>query len=796
MKWFRFIAHVFLWIIVSLTAIILLGSSILLFYQDQVISIIKSELNHQYQLNINYDWVSVNTLRSFPHFSYYFENFSVSFIKNQKVGTIIMADEIGISIQPFNLLMNRISIESFMAKNAIVNLNQKFLNSLISSEKSNTEQMLSVSSFLLNDYEISYADSLDSEVFYAKGSKMIVRAKYSRDQITLKSNLALEHFRTKSFILKNPIKLQVETSKNNDQIFYSYEIYIKSIILNGIGKYNTNNSLSINRFKTKRFKLKDLLLLFGNKDLPEVIEGRSLMEGYIRFCKDFSYIDTLIIKHSTQMITIEYQKNKIQIPNLEGFTEFTHNLQQHFSVFQKFNISYSGLLAENMYFNIRGIDPIRILSRGNLKGEYSINNNKIKINFNGPFKVFAEILNHSSTNSELKIIKLSSNLNIASENNLFDNSTFFSGKLKIDNDFELSGTLTSKLSRLNIIINQPNILAVINKNVNASPLINIKGDYVDYDDILGLLSNEPQSKGKNATIEKAKLNLNIKTVVFRNHKFSNFRADGHIQGDSVRFSLFSADCFGGNISGQFLGINNTYKTTLWLSTLDINKVFLEFGDWGQSIITHQNISGKLKGLANLSFSINNNSDINLSSILLNSDIKIVNGKLIGMNKISKLSKWLNLNQIKVIEFDTLKNKIMIENNKIIIPSMDIKSNVILMNVSGVHTFSNFYEYTTRINVSNLLRKRFFVESENIPRNTSTDGSINLYLKLTGKAGSYQIDWLNRKTFELNQSIVSEITPDTLNVKKDSEKPKPETSTQQLDKIRIEWDEFNDTLKTE
>lgn len=125
--------------------------------------------------------------------------------------------------------------------------------------------------------------------------------------------------------------------------------------------------------------------------------------------------------------------------------------------------------------------------------------------------------------------------------------------------------------------------------------------------------------------------------------------------------------------------------------------------------------------------------------------------------------------------------------------MDVKSNVILMNVSGFHTFDNIYEYLVRVNFSNLLKKRF-VKSDNIDFHSSTEGSFNLYLKLYGKGDEYGIDLINKKSFDAqtyNTTKTDSVTQkNTIQNKMDQ---KLESKANQ--NFKLEWDEI-DSLKTE
>jgi hypothetical protein len=192
----------------------------------------------------------------------------------------------------------------------------------------------------------------------------------------------------------------------------------------------------------------------------------------------------------------------------------------------------------------------------------------------------------------------------------------------------------------------------------------------------------------------------------------------------------------------------------------------------------------------------------MPSIKMESDITISNGKLTGMNKIEKLSKWLKLDQVKSIEFKTLRNKIEISDGCVKIPKMDVLSNVVNMQLSGEHYFSGNFTYWMKINFSQVLSRRFLNSSATNDNEHATDGSINLYLKLFGDKNNYEVKLDKKSSFEnirgniqAEGKALKEIFREEFNqiTKKDTLlKSNKDSSMSNQTKFNIEWDEY-DTL---
>ena len=62
-----------------------------------------------------------------------------------------------------------------------------------------------------------------------------------------------------------------------------------------------------------------------------------------------------------------------------------------------------------------------------------------------------------------------------------------------------------------------------------------------------------------------------------------------------------------------------------------------------------------------------------SSLNINSQLKIENGELIEFEPMYNLSDYVSIEELKNVKFATLENKIRIENERIIIPKMNINS---------------------------------------------------------------------------------------------------------------------------
>jgi hypothetical protein len=187
----------------------------------------------------------------------------------------------------------------------------------------------------------------------------------------------------------------------------------------------------------------------------------------------------------------------------------------------------------------------------------------------------------------------------------------------------------------------------------------------------------------------------------------------------------------------------------------------------------------------------------MNRIYTQSSLTIENGELNNFEPMLALSKYVKGADFKNIKFSTLKNTIEIKNRAIVIPTMEIKSSVMDLTLSGTHTFDNIVDYHFQLYLSQILGKK--VKDMNTEFGTIDDdglGRIRIYLSMKGPVSSPKITY-DKKGFE--QNLEKEIIQEKQNFKsiikdefgwgkKDSTTTKKqEPKVQQKEELQIEYD---------
>lgn len=145
-----------------------------------------------------------------------------------------------------------------------------------------------------------------------------------------------------------------------------------------------------------------------------------------------------------------------------------------------------------------------------------------------------------------------------------------------------------------------------------------------------------------------------------------------------------------------VSMNSTFEN------VEIGDVFRTFNNFGQDFLTYKNIDGSISGESVFLATLKNDFSVQTSDIVSENSFVIRNGELNDFQPLIKLSEFLKLDKMDQVEFSNISNTILINNNMITIPAMDIRSNALNIQASGQHSFDKTYEYHLATRLSELL----------------------------------------------------------------------------------------------
>jgi len=796
-KWiiflFRFVSIVFT-VIFMLT----LGSIIYtVSHQNEIIENVISELNKNEFVSFNYSKVDFDFTKNFPFGSINFKNFSAT-INHTRHDTLVTAQKLLISLNIVKLFNNSIVFNRIYLTHGIINFDAiKTLYTNVTNDNNTTSLKYYISNFNIYESEINFTTSNYSskKSIYIEKLKFDINAA-NKIFIRTQANAILQHGFTKN-LLNKKFSLQFNGRITDSSII----INNSSIEHRGIkfafeGIYNKTNTTLLSHFRTNALNINTIKEYIPNNF--NVKSGKIFAHGNFSINTDNNKFSFIKVYFNAKNIKANYKEKDVEIEQTDGCILFKNNLSKITG-----QINYNNALI----FNFLNNGKLLIKKRNRLilytEGNSSFSNIKhpnfkqfkgLKSDFE--YKILAT--NASDSLDKLQIVKLEVNGNLFAEGiKDMDRIKSIEGRFNIANNaiIKLNGTFDT--SSIDISIKVNDILKKLHAEKSLKPNIKINANYLDLNYILASLNQSDISDSEDSL--NYFISFTINKLKYLNSSFS--KVNGLLTAYNKDNYAVSFDGYGysGYINGTTNSNRDINSLNLSLSTINISQFFSDFNNFDQSIVTSDRIEGLLSGNVNMLYQLDSIKNINWNTVNGDASLLINKGKIKGADKIGKLAKWIKAETLKEISFKSLKNNIYFKNGIIEIPQMDVLSNAIAFNVSGKHTLANQYEYYLRINVSDLVSRKYLTFRADTTFPKSSKGFVNLYLKLYGKDTSYNVS-VNRNyksfinttnenadTLRIKNIIRNDIKS-VFNNNSDKNKPKADTAKA----FKIEWDEYDST----
>jgi hypothetical protein len=363
------------------------------------------------------------------------------------------------------------------------------------------------------------------------------------------------------------------------------------------------------------------------------------------------------------------------------------------------------------------------------------------------------------------------------------------GKVKWDGAMT-TDSLALQLNETHLLIsgNVQNLSGYLRKQQMLKSNLQINTDNLDISKYL----NEPSGKSSSHTGYKSISlfpdRMYLKAYVqARNFEAGKFKAtDLKLNLSSLKDSLyvdhFSLNFPDGSIEGDaFIShdVRNTFSITCNAKPQNINiqQLFTAFNNFTQSFILDRNLRGRLSGTVSFYAQWDSTLSFISRSMKAQGDFTVANGELVDFEPMQKLSKYIDVDELRHIRFKTLKNTIYISDRTVTIPEMAINSSAFDILVSGSHTFDNAFDYRMKVQLSQVLfnkaRKKKKEMDEFLVEENPGD-QIMIPLIIAGTPDNFEVRFDKKRAFGLS---------------KDKKTPAPpETKKPDQKNFRIEWDE--------
>ena len=291
---------------------------------------------------------------------------------------------------------------------------------------------------------------------------------------------------------------------------------------------------------------------------------------------------------------------------------------------------------------------------------------------------------------------------------------------KLDqSDFKFSGEFNNLVSYL--LVKEQKLS--VNANLTCA-----------YLDLNSLLSSGPESEETyNFSLPSdivLSLNTNISTLFFREFLASEISTKVYLNNKKLKIAPLEMKTSEGSFNtsltftqkkdGGFL-----VESTGALKDININQLFASFENFGQDFITDKHLKGITACDFTFSASMSEDMKIDQKSILVEAELTLKNGELIGQSSLIEMGDFLvekklvsavtNVNSLSKklnhVRFSELSNTIIIKNETVHIPKMTIYSDVLNIKAEGSHKFNTQIAYSIGFDLADLSKREGLAEDE-------------------------------------------------------------------------------------
>lgn len=315
-----------------------------------------------------------------------------------------------------------------------------------------------------------------------------------------------------------------------------------------------------------------------------------------------------------------------------------------------------------------------------------------------------------------------------------------------DSDFFVKGEL----------INLLNYLLVDGQSMAING--NIKSQYLNLNHIIKENSDESSTESSFTFPENIifTTRLEVNDFVYSRFEAKNMQADLNYRDKILRVSNLHLQALDGEIAGngsirQLSNNKFMTHTAAGLKGMDIKKLFYCCNNFGQHFIKEDHLEGILTANVNFSSEWSDHFKIDTKRIVAKSSLMIENGELNNFEPMQQLSSYLKVDELEHVKFLTLKNEIVINDENIVIPRMDINSTAFNIQVEGQHSFNNNIAYRLKVLLSDVLANKVRkAKKENSEFGVIEDdgyGRTSIPLSISGTVDNYKIAYDTKQVRE-------------------------------------------------
>lgn len=741
----------------------LLITAVLYFFKDDICNLAINEANKHLNAKVQVSKVELAFWGSFPNLSIDFNNVFIqdTFENSTESDTLLFTERIRIKLNPIDVWNENYDIQEIDVSPGTINLkiNEEGLSnynilkdSTDEQSESNLEIKLQKVSF--NDVRFSYINNVTNQEYRTNIKELSLNGEFSNTAYSLKAESKLNIIAAKSgnvnMVSNKNADMNFSVNVNTDSSTITIPpstIFIAKLPFDFKGKID---SLGFNfDLHGKNIQIQELannLFIEQTKDVKKFSgTGELLFDLKINGLNDPKIPASILCNFGIKNGTLKEPESKISISklNIDGIYSNRGGKEKELLNLKKITFkTKGGLFAGKLKISnfkepiyqgrADGLINLDVLHQlFHIPGVHDVSG---MVDISSDYVVQARPHEGATTEyiikkSDGKLKMKGVNIQLLNDKRIFSNIT---GQTYLKNNEIGLDNLTLNISKSDFKVNGVfrNLSNYFSGKGNLDANIELESKYIDLAD-LGTDTKEEKLEHERRFILPndihGDLYVKIKKLKYEKHIFSKLAGNMTLEGRTidfpkVTFSNGGADAFGSikieERKPEFFYISSQLVSR----NIDFKKLFKEWNNFDQDVITRENISGIAQANIKFSAPFDLRSGIISSAIDAQIGMQIDNGKLKNVTtfkaiidgiRSSKTARMLiGSENIKSFEdkllnlkFEQLKNTIYIKNSVLTIPNFSINSSALNIEASGKHTFDNDIDYRIGFRFRDLKAKK-------------------------------------------------------------------------------------------
>lgn len=784
-------------IVISLLLLAIAGVVVVKFYGDDLQTYVMDQVNNRLDSKIDVEEISVKVFYKFPNTSIILSditlwsshNFSASDFDGAGADTLLTAESVSVTFNLFGLIRKKYNIRQLEINNGILHLytdlsgegNYKVLAA--HSRGGKDEQQINVSQFRVSNFQILLNNQAKQLKSSGNLTKLDLNGRFSKRNTQIKGSLEgfLNEISNKDILYASNREIEAKLNLDVNDSLYTIkagQLQVDRILADMDGTFQVypGDGIELDLYAAARdLEIHEVLDLLPSEmsNSLQGIQGSGILQLYARITgmANSTLTPKIQADFQTSNANLRWDRFPFSVKNLNLTGTYSNggefnpvttslNIESISAVFGEDHISGRGQIHNfydpNFHFELKGdIHPEQWIrwyesipiyqAKGTVISDIKVSGSYDRLKPRGEKFLAFDVSGGISLEDVM--------VKITEEGIPF---SALNGTVFIDNDFwepSLSGQLgetdfTVAGSGLNLI----SFLLDGDNELVASATF--RSNRFDLQEVLNELSRKDGGDDQSINFPN-NLNLKLDFVVndFKKGHFEANNVRGIAQYDAPYFYIDSLtmQTMEGTLMGSF-GMIQDFNGDIFtnvsasLFNMDIQKLFFAFNNFGQTQLTHEHLKGSISGTSVFSAEFDSSFIMRTETILSENDISIQHGELLGFSPIMALSRFIEVEELQNIKFETLENTILLRDKQVIIPAMDIQSNALNLSASGTHGFDNHYDYRLELKLSDLLYNKAR-GSRNTEFNIAEDESDTriLFLKIVNDGSGANVELDREKT---------------------------------------------------